>query len=63
MILTGVLLAVLGLGLVGWFAARGRARLLHTGRGTMHSMPGYHGWHVALWIVFPALIAWARGRR
>ncbi|WP_334184129.1 phosphate ABC transporter permease subunit PstC [Novosphingobium sp.] len=58
MILTGVLLAVLGLGLVGWFAARGRARLLHTGRGTMHSMPGYHAWHVALWIVFPALIAW-----
>jgi phosphate transport system permease protein len=58
MILTGVLLAVLGLGLVGWFAARGRARLLHTGRGTMHSMPGYHAWHVALWIVVPALIAW-----
>ncbi|WP_159980251.1 MULTISPECIES: phosphate ABC transporter permease subunit PstC [unclassified Novosphingobium] len=58
MILTGVLLAVFGLGLVGWFAARGRARLLYTGRGSMHSMPAYHGWHMALWILVPALIAW-----
>ncbi|WP_333604840.1 phosphate ABC transporter permease subunit PstC [Novosphingobium sp.] len=58
MILTGVLLAVLGLGLVGWFAARARARLLRTGRETLHSMPGYHGWHVALWILVPALLAW-----
>ena len=59
MILTGVLLAVIGLGLVGWFAARARARLLYTGRGSMHSMPGYHGWHMALWIIGPALAAWA----
>ncbi|TCM17349.1 phosphate ABC transporter membrane protein 1 (PhoT family) [Novosphingobium sp. PhB165] len=58
MILTGVLLAVLGLGLVGWFAARGRARLLHTGRGSLQSMPVYHGWHMLLWILVPALIAW-----
>ncbi|MFC0202682.1 phosphate ABC transporter permease subunit PstC [Novosphingobium soli] len=58
MILIGVLLAVLGLGLVGWFAARGRARLLYKGRGSMHSMPAYHGWHVALWILIPALAAW-----
>ncbi|AXB77488.1 phosphate ABC transporter permease subunit PstC [Novosphingobium sp. P6W] len=58
MILTGVLLAVFGLGLVGWFAARGRARLLYTGRGSMHSMPAYHGWHMALWILVPALLAW-----
>ncbi|EJL31126.1 phosphate ABC transporter permease subunit PstC [Novosphingobium sp. AP12] len=58
MILTGVLLAVFGLGLVGWFAARGRARLLYKGRGSMHSMPAYHGWHMALWILVPALIAW-----
>ncbi|HKT86496.1 MAG TPA: phosphate ABC transporter permease family protein, partial [Novosphingobium sp.] len=57
MILTAVFLAVIGLGLVGWFAARGRARLLYTGRGSMHSMPGYHGWHMALWIVVPALLA------
>lgn len=59
MILTGVLLAVLGLGLVGWFAARARARLLYKGRGSMHSMPGYHGWHMALWVIVPGLIAWA----
>ncbi|MYL97647.1 phosphate ABC transporter permease subunit PstC [Novosphingobium sp. FGD1] len=58
MILTGVLLAVLGLGLVGWFAARARARLLYKGRGSMHSMPTYHGWHMALWILVPALLAW-----
>ena len=58
MILSGVLLAVIGLGLVGWFAARARARLLYTGRGSMHSMPGYHGWHAVLWMLVPALIAW-----
>ncbi|SFG15290.1 phosphate ABC transporter membrane protein 1, PhoT family [Novosphingobium sp. CF614] len=58
MILTGVLLVVLGLGLVGWFAARARARLLYAGRGSMHSMPGYHGWHMALWVLVPALLAW-----
>lgn len=59
MILTGVLLAVLGLSLAGWFAARARARLLYTGRGSMHSMPGYHAWHLMLWILVPALVAWA----
>ena len=59
MILTGVLLAVMGLALVGWFFARARARLLYTGRGSLHSMPGYHGWHMALWIVVPGLLAWA----
>ncbi|MDE8650167.1 phosphate ABC transporter permease subunit PstC [Novosphingobium album (ex Liu et al. 2023)] len=54
-----VLAAVLGLGLVGWFSARTRARLLYTGRGSLHSTPGYHGWHMALWIVIPALLAFA----
>ncbi|MBT0670292.1 phosphate ABC transporter permease subunit PstC [Novosphingobium profundi] len=58
MILTGILLAVVGLGLVGWFVGRGRARLLYDGRGSMHSMPTYHGWHLALWIVVPALVVW-----
>ena len=46
-----VFLAVLGLGLVAWLAARSKARLLHAGRGSLHSMPAYHGWHVALWVV------------
>ncbi|MEZ5743962.1 MAG: phosphate ABC transporter permease subunit PstC [Sphingomonadaceae bacterium] len=58
MIFAIVLLTILGLGLVGWITARARARLLYTGRGSMHSMPGYHGWHLALWIVIPALLAW-----
>jgi len=52
-----VLLAVLGLGLAGWYSARARARLLYTGRGSLHSMPNYHAWHMALWIVIPALLA------
>jgi phosphate transport system permease protein len=52
-----VLLAILGLGLAGWFTARARARLLYTGRGSLRSMPNYHGWHMALWIVAPALLA------
>ena len=55
---TIVLAAILALGLVGWFAARSKARLLYTGRGSLHSMPGYHGWYVALWLLVPALIAW-----
>jgi phosphate transport system permease protein len=59
MIAQVVLPAILALGLVGWFAARSRARLLYSGRGSLHSMPSYHGWHAALWIVVPALIAWA----
>ena len=58
MISTFVFLTVLGLGLVGWFAARARARGLYSGRGSLHSMPVYHGWHLALWIVIPALIIW-----
>jgi phosphate transport system permease protein len=51
--------AILALGLAGWFAARARARLLHAGRGSLHSLPAYHGWHMALWVAGPALLAWA----
>ena len=54
-----VLAAILALGLVGWFAARSKARLLYSGRGSLHSMPGYHGWYMALWVIVPALLAWA----
>ena len=54
----GALFAVLALGLAGWFSARGKARALYGGRGTLHSMPVYHSWHVALWIVLPAVVAW-----
>jgi phosphate transport system permease protein len=58
MISTIVLLAILGLGLAGWLTARAKARLLYTGRGSLHSMPNYHAWNLALWIVIPALAAW-----
>lgn len=53
------LLAIFGLALIGWFAARAKARLLYTGRGSLNSMPGHHGLHLALWVLVPALIAWA----
>jgi phosphate transport system permease protein len=53
-----VLLVAFGLGLIGWFVARGRARLLYHGRDSMHSMPIYHAWHLALWVVLPALLVW-----
>jgi phosphate transport system permease protein len=50
-----VLLA-LGLGLIGWLAARSRAWSLRAERSVqLHSLPGYHGWYVALWTAIPAL--------
>jgi phosphate transport system permease protein len=58
MISTVTLLAVFALGLIGWFFARAKARALFTGRGTLHSMPVYHGWHLALWVVLPGLLVW-----
>jgi phosphate transport system permease protein len=54
-----VLLCALGLGLIGWFAARAKAQAMFTGRGSLHSLPGYHGWHLALWIFIPAFAGWA----
>lgn len=59
MILTIVLIAVLALGLAGWIVARAKAQALYSGRGSLHSLPSYHGWHMALWILVPGLIAWA----
>jgi phosphate transport system permease protein len=53
-----VFLAVLALGVAGWFAARAKAWSLYAGRGTLHSMPGHHGWHMALAIVIPGLLFW-----
>ncbi len=54
-----VFVAILALGAVGWYAARAKAKLLFTGRGSMHSLPGQHAVHMALAIVIPALLAWA----
>jgi phosphate transport system permease protein len=47
--------AVLALGLIGWLAARAKAQRLNTGRGALRAQPSHHGWHMALWIVLPAL--------
>ena len=56
---TSILLASLaGLGLIGWLTARAKAQRLNTGKGALHSLPRYHGWHLALWIILPALLAW-----
>ena len=53
-----VLLAViLGLGAIGYFAARARAAAFSRGPGPRpHSLPGHHGWYVALWAAVPALL-------
>ena len=50
-----------GLGLIGWLAARARARTFRRavragGVRRMHSLPAYHGWFVALAILVPALL-------
>ena len=53
---TLLLFLVAGLGLIGWFVARAKAQALYSGRGSMHSRPGHHGWHLALWVALPALL-------
>lgn len=52
---TALVVLVVGLGLIGWLVARAKAQRLNTGRGALHSLPGHHGWYLALWIVVPAL--------
>ena len=55
-----LILLVLGLGLVGWLVARGKAVKLATpGSRELHSLPRYHGAYVALWAIIPALIVFA----
>ena len=50
-------LLVLGLGFIAWVSARVKAsRFAGTGAARPHSLPGYHGWFVALWVIVPALI-------
>jgi phosphate transport system permease protein len=52
-----LLLLALGLGLAGWLAARARAWSFRRAQPQVRllSLPSYHGWYVALWIVIPAL--------
>jgi len=63
-----ILLLLAGLGAIAWVSARARAmRLQNVARASgrrdaMHSLPGYHGWYVALWTLVPAglfLAVWA----
>ena len=50
-------LLALGLGLIGWLAARSRAwTFKRAGPDPLHSLPVYHGWYVALWTLVPALL-------
>jgi len=50
------LVAILGIAAVaGWFA-RSRATSLRGGGGRLHSLPNYHGFHVAIWAAIPALL-------
>ena len=57
MSLTATILLVFGLGLVAWLSARAKAAAFAgPGRARAHSLPGYHGWYVALWAVLPALL-------
>lgn len=58
---------ILGLGLVAWLSARAKAVRLapapsggasrsRNGRPLLHSLPVYHGWYAALWVLAPALL-------
>ena len=61
-----LIVLVLGLGVIAWIAARMRAATFPGGGASVvsqrrHSLPMYHGWYVALWVVLPAtlfLIVW-----
>ncbi|MFC0590890.1 phosphate ABC transporter permease subunit PstC [Novosphingobium aquiterrae] len=54
------ILLALGLGLIGWLAARSRAWAMRKSARAqgdeLHSLPNYHGWYVALWAAVPALL-------
>ncbi|MDE0704458.1 MAG: phosphate ABC transporter permease subunit PstC [Rhodospirillaceae bacterium] len=54
----GTILAVLlVLTVVGFYLGRGRARAVAAaGRTRLHSLPGFYGAHVAIWIALPALV-------
>lgn len=50
-----LLLLAVGLGLAGWLAARARAWAFRreSSDGRLASLPTYHAWYVALWVVLP----------
>jgi phosphate ABC transporter permease protein PstC len=54
---TAIIIAVVGLGLIGYFLGRGRAAAVVGGNlRRLHSLPNYHGFYVALWCGLPALL-------
>lgn len=55
---TILLLLALGLGLAGWLAARARAWTFRraASNGRLASLPNYHAWYVALWVLLPVLM-------
>ncbi len=62
MTLSTILLALLGLTAIGWFTGRARASAFAPYRGAAgaamrpHSLPAYHGWHMAAFVLLPALV-------
>ena len=55
--LSALILLIVGLGVVAWLAARARAAAFTgPGKPRPHSLPGQHGWYVALWTIVPALL-------
>jgi len=54
--LTATILLIFGLGGISLLSARAKAAAQARAAQTRpHSLPGYHGWYVALWAVLPAL--------
>lgn len=57
MSLTVITFLILGLGFIAWLTARAKAISFTVQGGPRpHSLPGFHGWYVALWSVIPALL-------
>ena len=53
---SSLLFLLLGLGAIAWVAARAKAVAVRGGEKRLHSLPGFHGWYVALWTVIPAAL-------
>jgi phosphate transport system permease protein len=55
--ISAVLIAVLGLSLIGYFMGRSRSVAVAGGDlRRLHSLPNYHGFYVALWCGLPSLL-------
>jgi len=51
-----LLFVVAGLALIGWLTARARADRFLRAATRSSSLPGHHGWYVALWTLVPPLL-------